>query len=112
MWVVPAGVPATEAAAGVPEVENVGTTGQDIINSIALRQGSATTSVQVVTDALKVGTSWADVTPSGIVPPSLTVSANSLPNFGSVTVGVNSASQTYNISGSNLQGAPGNITIT
>jgi hypothetical protein len=112
MWVVSAGVPVTEAAAGVPEVENVGTTGQDIINSIALRQGSATTSVQVVTDALKVGTSWADVTPSGIVPPSLTVSANSLPNFGSVTVGVNSASQTYNISGSNLQGAPGNITVT
>lgn len=112
MWVVPAGVPATEAAAGVPEVENVGTTGQDIINSIALRQGSATTSVQVVTDALKVGTSWADVTPSGIVPPSLTVSANSLPNFGSITVGANSASQTYNISGSNLQAAPGNITVT
>lgn len=40
------------------------------------------------------------------------ITAGSVNNFGNVLVLTNSASQTFNISGSNLTGAPGNITIT
>lgn len=44
------------------------------------------------------------------VTPSLT--AGVFTNFGSVTVGQSSASQNYSLSGANLTGAPGNITVT
>lgn len=43
--------------------------------------------------------------------PSLTVSG-SIANFGNITVGANSTAQTFNLFGTNLTGAPGNITIT
>jgi hypothetical protein len=43
--------------------------------------------------------------------PSLNVSLSSL-SFGSINTLTNSASQTYNISGTNLTGAPGTITVT
>jgi hypothetical protein len=46
----------------------------------------------------------------GAVGPSLTVTG-SLSNFGAVVIGSSSASQTYNLSGANLTGAPGTITI-
>ncbi|MFT3981850.1 MAG: hypothetical protein QM687_15395 [Ferruginibacter sp.] len=111
LWVIPSGVPVTEAAAGTPEISNTATAGQDVIRGLALRQGSATTSVQTVVDAIKVGTTWADVTPSSNIPASLTV-AGTISDFGSVNVGSASASQSYNLSGANLTGAPGNITVT
>ncbi|MCC6257249.1 MAG: lamin tail domain-containing protein [Chitinophagaceae bacterium] len=47
----------------------------------------------------------------GVINPSLTATPTSL-SFGNITVGSASASQTYVLSGSNLQGAPGNITVT
>ncbi len=47
----------------------------------------------------------------GAVAPSLTATGT-IADFGNVFIGSNSASQTYNISGANLSGAPGNITIT
>ncbi|MFZ4058574.1 MAG: beta strand repeat-containing protein, partial [Ferruginibacter sp.] len=40
------------------------------------------------------------------------VTAGTLVNFGNVTVGTNSTAQTVNITGANLTGAPGNLTIT
>lgn len=43
--------------------------------------------------------------------PALSVSGT-ITNFGTVFVGSSSASQSYNLSGSNLTGAPGNITVT
>jgi hypothetical protein len=61
LWVIPSGIPANEAAAGAPEVTNTTTTGQDVIDAIGLRQGSSTTQPQVVIDALRVGTEWADI---------------------------------------------------
>jgi len=61
MWVIPSGMPASEALAGTPEVTNSATNGTDAINAIGLRQGSATTSPQVVVDAIRVGTSWGNV---------------------------------------------------
>ena len=68
LWVIPSGVPVSEAAAGSPEVTNATTAGQNSISAIALRQGSATTSVQIVVDGLIVGLTWADVTPGGVLP--------------------------------------------
>ncbi len=43
--------------------------------------------------------------------PQLTAAPTSL-SFGTVTVGTNSAAQTFDLSGTDLTGAPGNITIT
>lgn len=61
LWVLPSGIPSSEAAAGTPEVTNSATTGQDIIDAVALRQGSNANSAQVVVDGIRVGTSWVDV---------------------------------------------------
>ncbi|CAN5426087.1 hypothetical protein BH11BAC3_BH11BAC3_34480 [soil metagenome] len=62
MWVLPSGVPATEALAGTPEAINNSTNGQTTLNSIGLRQGSSSSSVETVVDAIKIGLTWADVT--------------------------------------------------
>lgn len=110
LWVLPSGVPATEAAAGVAESVNTTTAGQNAINTVALRQGSGTTSVQVVVDAIKVGLTWADVVPASGVP-ALSVAPASL-SFSSQAVGTQSASQSFNLSGTNLTGAPGSITVS
>jgi hypothetical protein len=111
LWVIPSGVPATEAAAGTPEVLNTATAGQNSIQGVALRQGSSTNSVSTIVDAIRIGATWADVTGSSTVPPSLTVTGT-INDFGNVAVGSSSASQSYNISGANLTGAPGVITVT
>ena len=47
----------------------------------------------------------------GAVAPSLTVTGT-IADFGNVFIGSNSTSQSYNLSGANLTGAPGNITVT
>ena len=62
-------------------------------------------------DEIRVGTTWASVTPVGaVVTPALTIGA--INSFGSVPTGSNSTGQTVSISGTNLTGVPGNITIT
>lgn len=45
-------------------------------------------------------------------PPTPSITAGTVVDFGNVVVGTNSTSQTFNISGSNLTSAPGTITIT
>lgn len=65
LWVFSSGVPASEAAAGVPEVSNSSTLGQDIVNAIALRQGSASTSVQTVVDGIRLDISWSGLLGQG-----------------------------------------------
>jgi len=47
----------------------------------------------------------------GVIPPTLTATG-SIADFGNVFVGSTSTSQSYNLSGANLTGAPGNITVT
>ena len=61
VWIVPSGVPATEALAGTPEVTNTATAGTDVINAVALRQGSNSTSSQVVVDGIRVVKSWKSI---------------------------------------------------
>jgi hypothetical protein len=70
LWVIPSGMPASEAIAGTPEVSNTATAGTDAINAIGLRQGSASASPQVVVDAIRIGLSWNDVIPQSITAPS------------------------------------------
>ncbi len=95
LWVIPSGVPATEVAAGTPEVTNSATAGQDIIDAVALRQGSGTTSPQVVVDGIRVGTTWDDITGGGgggpVVGPKLfktnLLSSNEVPPNASTATG-------------------------
>ncbi|MFM9051100.1 MAG: hypothetical protein ACKOKF_02105, partial [Bacteroidota bacterium] len=52
----------------------------DIINAVGLRQGSATTSPQVVVDAIRVGTTWASVVPAAGAAPTSQVSGITFSN--------------------------------
>ncbi|MDP2300943.1 MAG: T9SS type A sorting domain-containing protein [Ignavibacteria bacterium] len=58
LWVFSTGVPSDESSAGSAEVTNTTTAGQDAIDALALRQGSATTSVQLVIDGIRVSDGW------------------------------------------------------
>jgi hypothetical protein len=58
LWIVESGVPSTEVAAGTPEVTSTTTAGTDIINAVALRQGSNTNSVQIVVDGIRIADGW------------------------------------------------------
>jgi len=73
LWIFPSGVPASEAAAGPPLVSNTGTSGQDNVNAVGLRQGNSSSSVQAVVDGIIVSTGWpfasTGVRPSGAVEP-------------------------------------------
>jgi len=75
LWVFPSGVPASEAAAGTPEVTDTTTNGQDVIDAIALRQGSNANSAQTVVDGIRVGTTWSDAT-GAAAPPDAPVDFN------------------------------------
>ncbi|HSW55042.1 MAG TPA: T9SS type A sorting domain-containing protein [Ignavibacteriaceae bacterium] len=61
LWVFSSGVPLSEALAGTPEVLNTATSGQDVIDAIALRQGGQAYSVLV--DGIRVSTQWGDLVP-------------------------------------------------
>ena len=80
MWVIPSGMPASEALAGAAEVVNTTTNGTDAINTVGLRQGSATTSTQVVVDALRYGFNWTSVVPVAANAPSTQASGVTFSN--------------------------------
>ncbi len=110
MWVLPSGVPSSEATAGTPELTILTTAGQNSISAIALRQGSATNSVQTIVDGINVGLTWADVTPGSAATATITANgsiSNLTTNFGSA-----STTQTFTLAAVNLSPATGNITIT
>jgi Secretion system C-terminal sorting domain len=71
-------------------------------------QRTAATAPTLQIDGIRVGATWAFVTPSNV---SLSVTPSSL-NFGTVPAGAPTSSLTFNLSGSNLSPAPGNITVT
>jgi len=74
LWIIPSGMPASEALAGTPEVSQTTVTGTDAINAVGLRQGSSSASTQVVVDAIRVGTTWTSVVPQAITAPSIQAS--------------------------------------
>ena len=61
LWVFSTSVPLNEVEAGAPEVTNSSTSGQDIIDAIALRQGSLTYSTQI--DGIRVSAIWDELVP-------------------------------------------------
>ncbi len=79
LWVIPTNVPATEAAAGTPEVTNSATAGQDVIDAVALRQGSNANSAQVVVDGIRIGSAWSDLVAGGGATPTPTPSPSPSP---------------------------------
>ena len=111
LWVKSTGIPSSEVAAGTPELTNSTTAGQDIINAFALRQGSSSSSPQVVVDGIRLGTSWADLFPP-VSNSIITVSPSTLSNFTYAPGAGPSAYQSYNLSGSGLTPTSGNLTIT
>lgn len=75
-------------------------------------QSAATHSGNVSISGGGAATITVAVSGTGVIPPPPVLNAGTLADFGNVTVGTNSASQSFNLSGSNLTGFPGNITIT
>jgi hypothetical protein len=65
LWVIASGLPSSEENAGTPLVINATTSGQDVINAVGIRQGSATTSVATVIDGIRISGSWPG-TPSAV----------------------------------------------
>jgi hypothetical protein len=102
MWVLPSGIPASEAAAGTAEVSNTTTAGTDAINAIGLRQGSATTSVPVIVDGIRVGNSWSDAVTAGFTG---TITGSATATAFSTTYGTASAAQSFSVSGTGLTAA-------
>jgi len=58
LWIFDDELPLIEADAGIPEVTNSITTGQNIIDAIGLRQGG--TSLSIAVDGIRIGTSWGE----------------------------------------------------
>lgn len=111
IWINPVSLGGVEPT---PDLTSTNT-GTDLtsIQRVLLRQpGTAAEAPAVLEiDEMRVGTTWADVTPTGTISGS-TLTAGTLTNFGNIRVGTNSSAQSFSISSSNLTGAPGNLTIT
>lgn len=108
LWVDPA-LGGAEGPATIPNITGA-VADATTIAAFYVRQGNAANASTQRIDAILAGTTWAQVTPAA-GSPSLSVSSSSLA-FGSLVVGSQSASQSFNLSGSNLTGAPGNIIVT
>ncbi|MDW8295397.1 MAG: T9SS type A sorting domain-containing protein [Raineya sp.] len=89
---------------------NTGTNTTAQVRSICIRQGGSgsNTTGNIEIDEIRVGTTWASVTPAAATP-SLSVTPASLSGF-TTTAGTPSTSQSYSLSGSNLSGSA--ITVT
>ena len=104
LWVNP-----TLGAAEPPATIAGFTTGSDGTSVLAayLRQGSAANASTQQVDAILVGTTWAEVTPTAAVP-ALSISSP-LTAFGNVCTNTTAGPNSFTISGSNLTSA--NVTV-
>lgn len=113
IWINPA-LGGAEPAADATSNNSLSGTANDPstgIQRLLLRQGSASAAAGVLQmDEFRVGTAWADVTPNASSP-SLSATPTSLNDFTTV-FGTPSASQSFDLSGSNLTGGSGNISVT
>lgn len=76
LWVFTSGVPISEAAAGATELSSTTTLGQDVVNAIALRQG--TTQPQTVVDGIRVANTWATLLPGSTLTVPVAASATNI----------------------------------
>ncbi|MBL8031865.1 MAG: hypothetical protein JNK33_06130, partial [Candidatus Doudnabacteria bacterium] len=77
------------------------------VERVLLRQDNAANTPSVEMDEIRVGTTWADVTPTGAVP-SITISSP-LAAFGNVCINTIAGPNSFTISGTNLSAA--NVTV-
>ncbi len=113
LWVNPGSLGGSEPAGGVTNSSGTATTATAFA-SIAIRNSSATPKADI--DEIRVGTSWASVTPVSSTP-TINVTTATLANFGSVVVGNSSAEKIDTISGTSLTDsirltAPANFQIS
>ena len=94
LWVISSGVPATEAAAGTPEISDTTNAGQNVIDAVGIRQGTANQLPLLRIDGIRVGSTWQSVTASGA--PGIMVGPTTL-NFGNQNVGSTSSSQSVTV---------------
>jgi hypothetical protein len=112
LYVYESGIPLSEP--GSPLL-TIGPTGAGVtsdpanIGAVAIRQGTNTPTG--VIDGIRIGNNWSDIFPP-VGSPLLTVSPSILTGFTYFEGGGPSTSQSYNLSGSSLTPASGNITVT
>ncbi len=87
LWVLPSGVPGSEAAAGAPEVSVDDQTGENYINAVAIRQASGIP--DYVLDGIRVASTWENSV-GGVDAPVIALSPGSI-DFGKVLVGKSAA---------------------
>ena len=107
MWVNP--TPGTTEPTPTISIPTEASTDAVGLAAIALRQWNAGTLARF--DGIRVGTTWASVTPATGTP-AILITPNSLSDFNYVVGSGPSTSQSYSLSGSDLTGYPGNITVT
>jgi hypothetical protein len=100
LWINP--TPGSSMPAATHSATNSGTDLANL-NRILLRQDAATTTPFVEMDELRVGTTWADVTPAGATI-NLLASPSSLSGFNYIETAGPSVSQNFVLSGTNLNG--------
>jgi hypothetical protein len=100
----------TSAIGGAePAADATSVVGTDLTSAarVFLRQDAATTTPFIEFDELRVGTTWASVTPGAAATPSL--SASALTAFGNVCINTTPSPNSFTITGSNLTTA--NVTV-
>jgi hypothetical protein len=76
------------------------------VERVLLRQDSDPETAFTEMDELRVGTTWADVTPGGVAP---SLSATTLTGFGNVCINTSAGPNSFTITGANLTNA--NVTV-
>ena len=89
------------------------TTGTDPANigGVYIRQGGASLAASLKLDGIRIATAWAEIFPP-VGTPFLTVAPPTLSGFSYLEGAGPSTSQSYNLSGSSLTPASGNIAVT
>ncbi len=106
IWLNTTAIGAAEPAADVTAAPGTDLSASGI-DKILVRQDNTTNTPFINMDELRVGTTWADVTPSGAVP-TLSISSP-LASFGNVCINTTAGPNTFTISGSNLTTADVNV---
>jgi|GEM_PF-824159 len=103
IWINPTSLGGSAPAAQATST-NTGAGDATSVQRVFLRQDAATTTPgSLLIDEIRVGTTWASVTPSTSVSPTLTINSSSL-TFSSTNINTSSAPQTYTVTGTNLSG--------
>ncbi|HSW56294.1 MAG TPA: T9SS type A sorting domain-containing protein [Ignavibacteriaceae bacterium] len=112
LYVYESGIPLSEPGSPLLTIGPTGSgTGSDPANigAVAIRQGTNTPTG--VLDGIRIGNNWSEIFPP-VGSPLINVSPSILSGFTYFVGGGPSPSQSYNLSGSSLTPASGNITVT